>query len=400
MDGDTRLAHLAAIVEGSDDAIVSKDLHGIIQTWNPSAQRIFGFTPQEAIGHPMTILFPPDRIPEEAKILRQIAAGNRINHYETQRRRKDGTLVDVSVTVSPIRDASGRVVGASKIARDITVQKRTEAQLREANARLQRLDAERREFLNLVAHELRTPLTPIMLQLEMLQLTPDEPPEPGALARIERSMARLNALVEQILSMARLERGTLQLRLAQVDLCPALRETVTTFEQVARQAQVRLDLVCEGPVTVVGDLDRLVQVFTNLLSNSVKFTPAGGSVRLEARRVDDRVELAVTDTGAGFTPQQAARLFQPFVRLDERKQGTGLGLYISRSIARQHGGDLEASSPGPGRGATFTLVLPALGPESPAGATQPLPGGTASTEEAPPRPPSPGPAGQRQGRHS
>lgn len=359
VDEATRLAHLAAIVTGSDDAIVSKDLNGIIQSWNIGAERLFGFTSEEAVGRPMTIVFPRDRLPEEDIILARIRKGERLDHYETVRQRKNGELIDVSVTVSPIRDATGRIVGASKIARDITAAKSLERQLKEANRRLQELDAERRAFLNLVAHELRTPLLPILVQVEILRQSGlAAGAGDGSLAMIQRNMERLTSLIEQVLSANRMEGAALPLRLARVDLCQLVQETAAVFRGPAQKGAVEIRAVCE-PALVLGDADRLMQVLTNLLSNALKFT-SEGHIDVRVGSAEGKVLVEVQDTGPGFVPGQERRLFKPFARLQEKKPGTGLGLYISRAIALQHGGDLAAQSAGPGRGATFTLSLPAL----------------------------------------
>jgi two-component system, chemotaxis family, CheB/CheR fusion protein len=370
-----RLAHLAAIVAGSDDAIASKDLRGRILTWNPGAQRIFGFTPEEAIGRPMTIIFPPDRLAEEDVILAKIGRGEKVDHYETVRRRKDGTLVDVSVTVSPIRNAQGTIVAASKIARDITERRRLEEHLRTTNEWLKQVDQDRVQFLNMVAHELRTPLTPIMLQLTYLRRgRPDEQQTAEALQLMERNMVRLTSLVEQVLEVSRRETGSLPLHRRDTDLCALADEAVRTFAPIAAEAGVRLTASCPQGVVAPVDPDRIAQVLANLLSNALKFTPRGGTVSMAVEGDADTVRLSVRDDGAGFTAEQGSRLFQPFVQVHQGREGSGLGLYISRSIVRQHGGELVAASPGPGSGASFTVTLPRAGPAAPAPSAPAPPG--------------------------
>ena len=360
------MAHLAAIIEGSDDAIASKDLRGRILSWNPGAERIFGYTAAEAVGQPMTLVFPPDRLAEETHILAQIAAGRKVDHYETVRLRKDGALVHVSVTVSPIRNARGDIVAASNVARDITERKRMEGRLRELADSLQRLDRDRVQFLNMVAHELRTPLTPILVQLAYLQRARPDPEQAAEPLRLmERNMARLSSLVEQVLDIARREGGTMALQRRPTDLCALIDETAHTFAPAAQEAGVRLAVACPPGMVVHADPDRLAQVLTNLLSNALKFTGRGGRIEVAAEPGADGPRVTVRDTGAGFSAEQASRLFQPFVQVHEGREGSGLGLFISRSIVRHHGGELWASSPGPGQGAAFTLRLPA-GPAGPA----------------------------------
>ncbi|MEA3191200.1 MAG: hypothetical protein QOD77_1782 [Thermoplasmata archaeon] len=366
LDEVASLAHLAAIVEGSDDAIVSKDLDGRILSWNRGAQQMFGYTAAEAIGKPMTILFPAGREGEEDAILANIRAGHKVDHYETVRRRKDGRLIDVSVTVSPIRDATGRVVAASKVARDITHRKRAEEALRHSNERLRQLDDERREMLNAVAHELLTPLTPILLQLQYLrELGADPERLARSLELMDRNLKRLHNLVRQVLDVARLDWQKRSIRRSDTDLCVLLGECAETYRPAAERAGIRLDLECPGALPAALDPDRITQVLHNLLSNALKFTLDGGRILIHAEAraspAGPAVHVAVTDTGLGFTADQRRRMFQPFYRGHDRP-GTGLGLYISKAIVELHGGELTADSAGPGQGARMAFWLPVVAP--------------------------------------
>lgn len=373
MDDVARLAHLSAIVNGSDDAIVSKDLQGRILSWNRGAERLFGFTAAEAIGKPMTIIFPPDRLQEEAVILAKIARGEQVDHYEAIRRRKDGRLVEVSVTVSPVRDAKGRIVAASKIARDVSESRRLQRELAASNARLRQLDAERRAFLNMVAHELRTPLTPILMQIQLVRELGNDPQAMRhAFDVIERNMSRLNTMVQQVLEIARLEGAKVPLAPQRVDLRALAHETVQTFLANARQVDVTLELAPGAEAWVWADPDRIAQVLVNLVSNALKFTGPGGRIVVKAEALPSTSTVTVRDDGAGMNAEQLNRLFQPFVQVHEGKAGSGLGLYISRELARQHGGDLVAESPGVGLGSVFTLSLPTQGPPA-SGSPSPQP---------------------------
>ena len=208
-------AHLAAIVESSDDAIISKDLNSIITSWNRGAERLFGYTAQEAIGQPITMLMPPERFDEEAGILERIRRGESIDHYETVRRHKDGTLLQISLTVSPITDRNGRIVGASKIARDISERKQAEVEREQLLASerhaLERAEAEARmkdEFLAILSHELRTPLNAIFGWANILR-TSDDPVEIAeGLEIIERNARAQTKMIEDLLDMSRIISGS------------------------------------------------------------------------------------------------------------------------------------------------------------------------------------------------
>lgn len=355
-------ARLAALVESSSDAIVSKDLDGVIKTWNKSAERIFGYSAEEAIGKSITMIIPPELRGEEERILARIRAGQTIQHYDTKRRRKDGQLLDISLTISPIKDSSGRVIGASKIARDITERKQAEQELEATKRRLEELGRMKNQFINVVAHELRNPMTPILMQLQMLRMSQLTASQMRSVDVLDRSMGRLNALVEQLLDVARLESGRLPFRIAEADLAEVVREAVEMHAPVAEDRGVRIDFGPAGPLKVEADAQRLMQVMVNLLANAVKFTPQGGRVLVKAASVDGEAVVSVQDTGLGFTPAQGQQLFQAFSQLHSGVHGgSGLGLYISRSIVEAHGGRMFAESPGPNAGATFGFALPLAG---------------------------------------
>jgi PAS domain S-box-containing protein len=549
-----RLLNAAAIVENSDDAIISKDLNGVIRSWNPGAQRLYGYTAEETVGQPVTMLIPDDRPDEEPHILEQIRRGDRVDHYETVRRRKDGTLLEVSLTVSPVRDAGGRIVGASKIARDVTARRRAERQVREQaevietvnrlgqmlageldlhklvqavtdaateiskahfgsffynvlneqgesymlytlsgvpreafahfpmprntdifaptfagegtvlindvhldprygknspyfgmpeghlpvvsylavpvisrsgdvigglffghpapgvfderaarvieglaaqaavamdNARLfeaaQRARAEaeaaaaenerlyrdareasrlKDEFLATVSHELRTPLTAILGWAHMLrtgQINGDS--AAGAFETIERNARAQAQLIEDLLDVSRIITGKLRIDVRPVDPNSFIEAAVEAVRPAAEAKGVRLQKVMDtGVATVSGDPVRLQQVVWNLLSNAIKFTPRGGRVQVRLERVNSHVEIAVSDTGAGISPDFLPHVFDRFRQADQkttrRHGGLGLGLAIVRHLVELHGGTVRAESGGEGHGSTFTVLLP------------------------------------------
>jgi PAS domain S-box-containing protein len=378
---------LAAIVASSDDAIIGKDLNSIITSWNFGAERIFGYTADEMIGTSIMRLIPPDRQAEELQILTRIRRGERFDHFETIRLAKDGRQLSVSITVSPIKDSAGHVVGASKVARDITERKNAEAALKKAmeeaeaanRERLHLLDSEREarsraerasrmkdEFLATLSHELRTPLNAVLGWAHILRigkLRGDELKQ--GLDTIERN-ARVQAqIIEDLLDMSRIISGKVRLDVEQIDLPAVLNESIDTVRATAEAKGVRLQAVvdpCAGSIS--GDPDRLQQVFWNLLNNAIKFTPKGGQVQALVERVNSQIEVSVIDTGEGIAPEFLPYVFDRFQQGDasttRRHGGLGLGLAIVKQLVELHGGSVRVKSGGIGKGTTFTVNLPLL----------------------------------------
>src|SRR5215216_2971060 len=383
---------LAALIESADDAIISKTLEGIITSWNKGAQRIFGYTTDEVIGKPVTILIPKDHEDEEPAILARLRAGERIEHYETIRVRKDGTQIDISLTVSPIVGPNGQIVGASKIARDITEQKQARKALDEALERLKlaldeakkaRSEAERtaaenerlyrkaeessrlkEEFLATISHELRTPLSAILgwaRMLRMGQLSPENSAK--ALDTIERNARAQAQLVDDLLDVSRIITGKLRMDVRPSDPNSFIDAAVEAVRPAADAKGVRIQKVVDtGPISIPGDPVRLQQVVWNLLSNAIKFTPRGGRVQIRSERVNSHLEIVVSDTGQGISAEFLPHVFDRFRQADQKTSrqhgGMGLGLAIVRHLVEMHGGTVTAMSDGEGQGATFTVMLP------------------------------------------
>ena len=258
---------LAAIVESSDDAIISKDLNGIVTSWNGGAQRLFGYTAEEMIGRSITLLIPPERLEEEPNILDRIRRGERIEHYETLRRCRDGRLVEISLTVSPLTDEHGRVMGASKIARDITVRKQIERALLEA-------DRQKNEFLATLAHELRNPLAPIRNSLNILRMTRGNAPAAERVHEMmERQVNHMVRLVNDLLELSRITTGKIELRLESIEIAAIIRSAIETSRPLidAGGHQLATTLPAE-PLSVEADPVRLAQVVANLLNNAARYT--------------------------------------------------------------------------------------------------------------------------------
>ena len=352
-----------AIVDSSDDAIVSKNLHSIVMSWNKGAERIFGYSAQEMIGHSIIQLLPSDRLEEETRIISRLQRGERVEHYETVRQRKDGSLIDVSLTISPIRNAAGVIVGASKIARDITAQKEALRKLAEANEELKRADRIKAEFLATLSHELRTPLNAILGWVQILRDGPSADDLAQGVPIIERNIRAQAQLIEDLLDMSRIEAGKLNLDVQPVDLTEIVNASIETVRPAAQGKEIRLTTAFSsiGGI-VIGDRNRLQQVLWNLLINAVKFTPKGGRVHVVIERSNSHVDLSVTDSGQGIAPEFLGQVFDRFRQADSsttRKHGgLGLGLSIVKHLTELHGGSVRVTSGGVGLGATFTLSLP------------------------------------------
>jgi len=363
-------AHLAAIVESSDDAIVSKTLEGTVRSWNGAAERLFGYTAEEAVGQPITLIIPPERVQEESEILAKLRRGERIEHFETVRVAKSGRRIDVALTISPIRNAAGVIVGASKIARDISerkayeqAQERAIGELKRAEEALREADRRKDEFLAVLAHELRNPLAPIRYAIAWAKK--EGRGEAGRLqaqAIIERQVEQMSRLLDDLLDVSRITRGTLLLRRSSVQLSAALAAAQESARPLLEAKGHTLVLKVSEPVRLVADPVRLAQVLANLLVNAAKYTDTGGRIELEAHREQDDLVVAVRDNGIGISADMMPRLFTLFAQaspaLERAEGGLGIGLSLVRGLVELHGGTITAHSEGAGYGAEFIVRLP------------------------------------------
>ena len=371
-----RKARLAAMVESSDDAIISKDLSGIITTWNSGAERIFGYAADEVIGQPIVMLVPPDRVDEVRGILESIGRGERVHHFETVRRRKDGTLLDVSLTVSPIVDESGRIVGASKVARDISERKRAESALREkedalelARAQLARVSrlTTLGELTASIAHEVGQPLSAMVASAGACArwLAADPPSMAEARAALDNIVAdgkRAREIIARIRAHARRQAT----RRDWLNINWEILEVLALADHQLRSNDIvlRTDLDETLP-RVAGDRVELQQVLLNLIVNSVEAMSAvhdrARELTIVSRRDHaDAVLVEVRDSGCGLEPQTAEHAIDAFYTT--KIDGIGIGLSISRTIIEAHGGRLWASPNAP-CGAVFRFSLPTAAAE-------------------------------------
>ena len=368
-------AKLIAIVESSNDAIISQTLDGMITAWNAGAERLFGFVAAEVIGRPLSVLLPPGAEAEHAYLLDRLRHGDRVEHFKTLRVTKDACPINVSLTILPLGDANGHVTGAATIVRDITADKRAEiererllAAERAARAEAERIGHVKDEFLATLSHELRTPLNVILGWIHLLttsRMGPDETAQ--ALQIIQRSARSQTQLIEDLLDMSRIISGKLRMDVQRVELANIIDAAIESVRPAAEAKGLRLVKVLDptsGPV--MGDPNRLQQVVWNLLANAVKFTPKGGRVQTRLTQSHSHVEIEISDTGQGIALDFLPHVFERFRQADasttRRHTGLGLGLAIVRHLVELHGGSVIVLSAGEGRGASFTVSLPALEP--------------------------------------
>jgi PAS domain S-box-containing protein len=363
-------SQLAVIVDSSDDAIVSKTLEGIVLSWNPGAERLFGYTADEMVGRHITVLFPSDRLGEEVDFLARLAKGERVQHYETTRVRKDGTPVDVSVSLSPIRDGSGRVVAVSKIARDISARKRSERDqaelLRREQAALQESVALNRlkdEFVATLSHELRTPINAICGWANLLRSGKlSDPDVAKAVEVIVRNASVQTQLINDLMDLSAVVVGKMRLNIRRTNLVDVVDAAIESIRPSVVAKGLALALLRDdGRVEVMADADRLQQVVWNLLSNALKFTPSGGRIEVRLDQEGSFARISVVDTGVGIAPETLPAIFERFRQGDgattRRHRGLGLGLAIAKHLVELHGGSIWADSDGVGCGSRFTVEL-------------------------------------------
>ena len=364
------IQRLAAIVESSEDAIISKDLNGTIMSWNRGAEQIFGYRADEAIGKPIMMLIPSDRHDEEREILRRIRAGERVNHYETIRQCKNGSLIDVSLTISPLKDREGMIIGASKIARNVTERKKVERELEHAKEVAEAASRAKDTFLAVLSHELRTPLTPILMTAAVRERDPDLTQAIQAeMAMIRRNVELETKLIDDLLDLSRITSGKLSLQMEVLDLNTAVNQVCDICRSQIQEKGIELSFALDARIAPVdADASRLQQVLWNVLKNAAKFTPEGGRIHVCTGREVSRVLVQIQDSGIGIAPELLPKIFDAFEQGDPRVTrkfgGLGLGLAISKALVELHGGSIRVESPGVGEGCTVTIELPAATPQA------------------------------------
>ena len=330
--------HLAAIVDNADDAIISKDLNGVVRTWNDAARRTFGFTAEEMIGQPILKLIPPELQHEEELILGKIRAGERIEHYETLRLRKSGERIQIAVTISPIRDDAGRIVGASKIARDISDRKRMERLLVEA----EKLAANGRMAAS-IAHEINNPLESLMNLIYLArQNSPVGGKAHGYLVTAEDELERVSHIARQTLGYYR-DTGSP----ASLYVHDLLDNVLTVYRSKLTSNSISIDMRLDDSQKILLSKGEMLQVFSNIVANAIDAMPRGGVLTICTSVADGPrgkgIEVVLRDTGAGIRQDQLERVFEPFFTT-KGEVGTGIGLWVARELVNKRGGSISISS--------------------------------------------------------
>jgi len=338
---------LAAIIASSDDAVISKDLNGMVTSWNASAARIFGYAPEEMIGQSILKIIPQERHPEEAHILSQLRQGIRIEHFETQRIKKDGSPIHVSLTISPIRNREGGVIGLSKIARDITDKKL--------------LEKKKDEFVGLVSHELKTPLTTLKSYIQMASArSQDQHFVANALSRADSQVKKMENMITDFLNISRFEDGHIRIERSVFDVVGLLRECIADAGMTSQRHRV----LYEGADSfmVHSDREKISMVVTNLISNAQKYSPRGGDVKVSCQVQRQGVLIKISDQGIGISPKDRELMFRKFHRISSEQTrlipGFGIGLYLVSTILELHGSAIGVVSE-EGKGSTFSFSLQA-----------------------------------------
>ena len=345
--GEEKSAKLAAIIESSDDAILSKTLESVITSWNESAARMFGYTAEEIIGETIYKLIPADRQDEEPKIIARLKKGERVEHFETKRLTKSGKLIDVSLSISPVRDKSGQIIGVSKIIRDITFKKQEEQR--------------KNDFVAMVSHELKTPLTTIHSYIQLLLAKSKKESDDfyvKALSRTEIQTKRMTAMINDFLNVARLEEGEISIHKEVFEFSKLASEIAQDVQFLTEKHEIRL-VECDK-IFIKGDRDKIGQVLNNLLTNAIKYDPNGGMITLGCQKEGNSVKIYVKDEGIGIRDEDQKRLFERFYRAEDDKlkmvSGFGIGLYLVSEILRHHGSKIEVESK-ENEGSTFYFSL-------------------------------------------
>jgi len=353
-------SRLAAIVDSADDAIISKDLNGIVTSWNEGAYRMFGYTANEMVGQPVLRLIPQELHYEEDEILRKLRSGGRIDHYETKRRKKNGETFEVSVTISPIRDASGRVIGASKIARDISDRKRIERLLVQS----EKLAATGR-MAAAIAHEINNPLESL---INLIFLARQSSAVGGRaynyLLTAEQELERVSHLARQTLGYYRDTNSPADLYLHDL-----IENVLTVYHSKLLATRISVDTRFNDLQKIVVSRGEMLQVFTNIIANAIDAMSQGGVLRISTRNLfgsaADGIQTVIQDNGSGITQEHLEKVFEPFFTT-KGDLGTGIGLWVARQLVETRGGQISlASGTEKGNsGTTITIFIPFAAPVS------------------------------------
>lgn len=358
-------AYIENLVENAGDAIISTDMNDRILTWNHGAEILFGYKKEEVVGNSLAMVYPSSHLHELRDEREKVMLAGVVRNLEVRRQGKDGKIIDVSLSVSLVKDMQGNIIGLLRSAKDISEKKRFEKRLKE-------LDKMKSDFVSNVSHELRTPLTAIKGSADnMLDgiTGPLNDKQVRYLARIKSNADRLSRLINDILDLSKIEAGRIALDPTTLAIVPIIQEVTDSLRPVATEKKISLTVASpDSGLTAWADRDKVMQVLMNLIGNAIKFTPSQGAVSVSAGTDgDDWVNISVTDTGPGMAAEEADKIFDKFYQIPQVKaqhyQGTGLGLAISKALVDMHGGRIWVQSE-VGKGSTFSFSLPASRPFS------------------------------------
>lgn len=339
------ISQLASIIQSTDDAVLSYKLNKQITSWNPAAERLYGYTAKEAIGKSINLIVPSDRHEEWEEVHEVIRLDQGIEHFETIRQHKDGHLIEVSITYSPLKNSAGKIIGIAALARDITERRK--------------LDKRKDDFIIMASHELKTPITSLKVFTQLLQNQAKETPHLlNQLNKMDGQLNRLSALVNDLLDISKIEAGKLELHKENFSINELLLDTIEIIQGITPNHQ--LIYTPTDSIQVYGDRDRINQVIINLITNAIKYSPGADKVEIGLSTHDNCVELAITDHGMGISPEHQFKIFERFFRVSGSSDtfpGLGIGLYLSSEIIHRHGGQITVKSH-PNQGSTFMVRLP------------------------------------------
>lgn len=339
---------LAAILESLQDSVVSIDLNRVITTWNRGAELLYGYTAEEAIGKPLTLVMLPKDVQDLIDKVDAIKHEVAVPLYESVRVHKSGKTADLQIGLSPVRNSEGHVIGVSTVARDVT-----EAKLQE-----QLKD----EFIAVASHELKTPITSIRSYAELLEEHLKNSTDTTAFSMVQKlntQVERMIELVKTLLDTTRLRGGEVPMNPESLELKALISDITESVQQISEKHQIQIE--ADSELIVVGDKRLLSQAITNLLANAVKYSPAGGKVIVSAKKKNQHAEISVQDFGVGIPDDLTNKIFERYFRVQgttrSKTSGIGLGLYITAQIVRQHGSEISVISE-EGVGSTFSFLLP------------------------------------------
>lgn len=353
-------AILAAIVSSSDDAIISKNLDGIIMSWNHAAEKMFGFSEKEAIGQSISIIIPSDKVDEEREIIDTIKKGEKMEHIETTRKSKGGEILHLSITISPIKNNNGVIIGASKVARDITVRIEAEKQRVLFTQRLQELNMQKDEFMAMASHELKTPLTVILANLQLLEMMVEEESKIQFVKKALNQSHKLAQLVTNLLDVSKMQKGMVQVEYTYFDFLQLMEDTLGNLLPAYIEHTLLFHADKSKSYRIWADREKIEQVVVNLLTNAIKYTPPTNRIDIFLNRTDTDLFFKVSDEGVGIPEKDLSNIFLRFFRVSGTAasfSGSGIGLYISSEIIKAHNGKIWAESE-LGKGADFYFSIP------------------------------------------